>query len=125
MELMWLAALLETGVDTGSALRRFSGNSVLYRKLLLKFPQDDTFEKTHPAVQVNDWEAAAEEQHTLKGVVSNLGLTPLFADCTETVSLLREEKQGEAAQSYEKLRHTYEEFIEVIRSIEEAREHAE
>lgn len=35
----WLATLLETGADMKRAAA-FSGNSALYRKLLLKFPRN-------------------------------------------------------------------------------------
>ena len=120
METNWMAALKEAGADTDGALRRFSGNIGLYQKLLRMFPQDKTYEQIEPALQANDWTALQTAAHTLKGVAGNLGLTPLFDACSDTVSLLRAERYEEAAASCEKLRNTYLELIETIRLAEEA-----
>lgn len=120
MEMNWMTALKEAGADTDGALRRLSGNSGLYQKILRMFPQDETYEQIESALQANDWAALLAAAHTLKGVAGNLGLTPLSDACSDTVTLLRAERYVEAAVSCAKIRDAYTKLIEITRLLEEA-----
>lgn len=115
MDMKRLSALQTAGIDTESALRRFGGNSALYEKFLMKFPQDDSFAQIGPALEQEDWAAALTAAHTLKGVSGNLGMDRLFRSCSEIVSLLREKNDAEAVKAYEKLQSAYEDVIRALK----------
>ena len=75
------------GADYNSTMARFMGKEAMY----LKF-KDDNLEKLGTALEQQDYEAAFAAAHTLKGVVGNMGLTPLFnAVCAIVESLRKRE----------------------------------
>ncbi len=65
-------------IDFEDALYRFCGNEALFRKLVMKFPNDHSFEELKTALNANDTEAALLASHTLKGVSGNLSLVELY-----------------------------------------------
>ena len=106
---------LETlGVNTQEALRRFSGNSALYIKMLGKFitAANDTEVMTY--IEKEDYETAANNAHTLKGVTGNLSLTPLYSAYTDITNLLRGQKYDEAKSALEKILPVQKEIIACI-----------
>ena len=91
------------GVNTEEALRRVSGNSALYIKMLGKLTAAANDLEVMPCIEKEDYEAAVTNAHTLKGVTGNLSLTPLYNAYTEITNLLREQKYGEAKDVLEKI----------------------
>ena len=80
------------GADYNSTMARFMGKEAMYLKLLDKLFKDDNLEKLGTALEQQDYEAAFAAAHTLKGVVGNMGLTPLFnAVCAIVESLRKRE----------------------------------
>ena len=80
------------GADYNSTMARFMGNEALYVKFLDMLFKDDNLEKLGTALGQQDYEAAFAAAHTLKGVVGNMGLTPLFnAVCAIVESLRKRE----------------------------------
>lgn len=77
----------EAGVD--AAINRFMGNKALYRKFLLKFLNDHSYEAIVEHVQGGNYEEAFNSAHTLKGVSANLGLDPIYKGASEITELLR------------------------------------
>ena len=91
------------GVNTQEALRRFSGNSALYVKMLGKLTAAANDLEVMPCIDKEDYEAAVSNAHTLKGVTGNLSLTPLYNAYTEITNLLREQKYDDARAALEKI----------------------
>lgn len=114
MEMQKALALQKAGVDTEGALERFSGNSMLYERFLMKFPQDETFAKIAPALDADNFEEALRAAHTLKGVSANLGMNRLFHACSDMVSFIRNTEYGKAKAVYPETREAYEEVCRVI-----------
>ena len=71
------------GVNTQEALRRFSGNSALYVKMLGKLTAAANDLEVMPCIEKEDYETAVTNAHTLKGVTGNLSLTPLYNAYTD------------------------------------------
>ena len=65
------------GIDTNTGLAITQGNTVLYRKLLIKFRDNyaDFASDFQDAQKSDDAEAATRLAHTLKGVAGNIGAT--------------------------------------------------
>lgn len=116
MEDQLLKALEEAGMDVQETLRRFMNKDELYRKFLLKFVEDDTFEKIKPAMDGHNMEDALKAVHTLKGVTGNLGLKRLYKACVNTVNLIRQEEEEKAIESYEELKDAYEEICMIVKT---------
>ena len=80
------------GADYNSTMARFMGKEAMYVKCLDMLFKDDNLEKLGTALEQQDYEAAFAAAHTLKGVVGNMGLTPLFnAVCAIVESLRKRE----------------------------------
>ncbi|MBF0561301.1 MAG: response regulator [Alphaproteobacteria bacterium] len=67
------------GIDTASGLARMTGNASAYRRLLIKFAdnQANTLVELRTAVDHGDFELAVRLSHTLTGVAGNVGATAL------------------------------------------------
>ncbi|MCB6200470.1 Hpt domain-containing protein [Extibacter muris] len=85
----------EYGADYAGAMGRFMNNEGLYVRLLGMLFQDDNLENLGAALEMNDLGTAFEAAHTLKGVVGNLGLTPLYQALEKLVEPLRAGKKRE------------------------------
>ena len=70
------------GADYHSTMARFMGNEAMYMKFLDMLFKDDNLEKLV-------YEEALSAAHTLKGVVGNMGRTPLFHAVCAVVEPLR------------------------------------
>ena len=77
------------GIDVTGLLSRCMGSEALGAKLLKKFPADASFARLSAAMTADDFTAAVEAAHTLKGVCGNLSLSALFPLLEKQVALLR------------------------------------
>lgn len=102
------------GVNTGEALRRFSGNSALYLKMLGKVTAAVNDLQVMPYIEKEDYETAVTNAHTLKGVTGNLSLTPLYDAYTGITNLLREKKYSEAKNMLENILPVQNDILECI-----------
>lgn len=92
--------LINSGIDYEEGVRRFCGAEDLYCKFLKKFLEDTTFDALRQAMQEEDYEAAFQAAHTLKGLSGNLSLTPLYEASKEIVEMLREGANISGANAY-------------------------
>lgn len=90
--------LKSLGADTDDALVRFMDNSALYERMLKKLPKVVEDAPVMPYVESGDLDTALSNAHTLKGVVGNLSLTPLYNNYTEMVNLFRDDKPEKAKE---------------------------
>jgi len=69
------------GIDTTAGLAIVSGNEKLYRKLLIKFHQDNSnaIAEIQKALDIGDAKLAERLTHTIKGVAANVGAKKLAA----------------------------------------------
>ena len=87
--------LRQFGANTEEGLGRCMNNEAFYLRLVGMALDDKNFGKLEEAVNLEDKKAAFEAAHALKGVLSNLALTPLCAPVSEMTELLRAEKDAD------------------------------
>lgn len=90
--------LKSLGADTDDAIARFMGNSALYERMLKKLPKVIEEAPVMQYVESGDIDTALANAHTLKGVVGNLSITPLYNNYTEIVTLFRENSPEKAKE---------------------------
>lgn len=105
--------LYETDVD--GAMRRLSGDDVLYISLLDAFVEDDTMKELEAAVSGEQWDKAFTAAHALKGLAGNMGFIPLFHETGELVMLIRTGKTREIDTALKEVRRCYNDIVSVIR----------
>lgn len=81
----------EYGADYRVTMSRFLNNKEMYLRLLGMLFEEDNLQKLCIALEAGDLCGAFEAAHTLKGVVGNLGLVPLYQTLERLVELLRTE----------------------------------
>ena len=92
--------LKSLGADIDDAMRRFQGNEGLYKRLLMKFPDQTVSLNAAEYFEKEEYDKALENVHTLKGLAANLSLANLYEAYSEVVDLLRTERYIEAEQRY-------------------------
>ena len=111
--------LEENGADVEATLKRFMGNDAIYQKFLGKFPADPNYANLGTNIEAGAFEEAYKCAHALKGVVGNLGLTPIFNKVSDLVEELRNKTSDEvdaarANELWQEIRTVYEKFIVII-----------
>ncbi len=91
-----LDELKDLGVNIEDALQRFMNNSALYEKMLGKLVSNVKDIEVLPSLEAGDYSAACDAAHTLKGVMGNLSIAPLYKNYTQIVNLLRDNDPDEA-----------------------------
>ena len=117
MEDKFKSQLVESGADVETTLKRFMGNEAIYQKFLGRFPDDPNY---HNNLEEGAFEAAYECAHALKGVVGNLGLTPIFDRVSDLVEELRNKAPEDvnverAKEEWQEVKKVYEKFIAIIK----------
>ena len=107
-------ALDDIGAETEDALDRFMDDEEMYLKYVLDFPEEPTMDKLVDAVANQDYEQAEKSVHALKGIVINLGFTPLADASMDMLEELRDENIDSALDAYEDVKTEYDRFCKVI-----------
>lgn len=84
-----LEALKEWGCDVDGAMERLMGDEGLYQTCLHSVMEDKNFAGLCDALNQRKVEQAFEYAHTLKGVLANMGLTPMYDTVVQIVEPLR------------------------------------
>jgi HPt (histidine-containing phosphotransfer) domain-containing protein len=98
-----LSGLQGWGCDVSGAMERMLGDEEFYMEYLHLTVTDGEFDKLGQALERNDARAAFDAAHTLKGVLSNMGLTPLYDCVSAIVEPLREGRFDDTAEEYARL----------------------
>lgn len=111
--------LEESGADVETTLKRFMGKDELYLKFLGKFPADPNYANLGMHMEAGAFGEAYKCAHALKGVVGNLGLTPIFEKVSTLVEELRNKADDEvdaarAEEEWQDVKKAYEQFIDII-----------
>lgn len=102
------------GVDIDTALQRCVNNEALFIKLAKKIPDTAQFNDLKDALKEKDLDKAFDIAHALKGIVSNLAITPLEKPISEMTELLRERKDIDYSQYIEEMDDAYNSFCKII-----------
>ncbi len=87
--MLTLEKLAAFGADTKSGLQRCVNSEAMYLRFVGMVTEDRNFEELAQAIAENDQERAFRAAHALKGVLSNLSLTPILDPVSEMTELLR------------------------------------
>lgn len=79
----------EIGIKIEEALERFSNMEDFYDRFISKFPEEKNFISFLEYMEAKDYKNAFFACHTLKGVVGNLSIMPLYRLISEETELLR------------------------------------
>lgn len=96
--------LKQFGADTDDGLSRCMGNEAFYFKLIGKVVEDKNFQALEDAVAAKDLDKAFEAAHSLKGVLGNLALTPIYEPVYEITELLRKRTDIDYVPYLEKIK---------------------
>ena len=87
--------LRDFGANTAEGLGRCLNNEAFYLRLVNMALDDAGFTKLAAALERGDKKEAFEAAHSLKGVLGNLALTPLYEQVSEMTELLRAGKDAD------------------------------
>jgi HPt (histidine-containing phosphotransfer) domain-containing protein len=107
------SALIEYGIDIEDVMKRFVDDEDFYRECLDMFFKDDSLKDLKVAIDNQDIQEAFNAAHTIKGIVGNLGLTPLFDMVSELVEDLRADKTENALRKYNGILLEYEKLEKI------------
>lgn len=95
--------LRKKGCDIDGAMSRFLGDEELYMSCFNDVLNDAAFGQLKEALEADNAQAAFDAAHTLKGVISQMGLTSLLKITVEIVEPLRNGKTRGMLRLYDKL----------------------
>ncbi len=87
--MLTLDSLKNFGADVETGVARCAGKEDLYLKLVQTIPADEKFDSLKDALESKDFDRAFDIVHALKGVVTNLSITPLYDKISELTEYLR------------------------------------
>ncbi|MGN1422094.1 MAG: Hpt domain-containing protein [Oscillospiraceae bacterium] len=93
-----ITELKEMGANTDEGIERCMNKPELYERLLKKAPANIEKLEVLSLLDAGNIQTALSNAHTIKGVVGNLSLTPLYTAYVEIVNLLRADKPAEARE---------------------------
>ena len=90
-----LESLKAWGANVGDGMTRCMNNEGFYLRLVDLAMKETGFEELAEALAKKDLKAGFEAAHKLKGVLANLGLTPILEPTSALTELLRHETPGD------------------------------
>ena len=100
--MLTIEKLNEFGANTNEALERCMNNEQFYLMLVEKALKDDSLDRLDTALKNGNLDEGFEIAHSLKGVLGNLSLTPLYDVIVEMTELLRSRTQTDYTPYMEK-----------------------
>ena len=91
-------ALKSFGANTEEGMARCLNREDFYLRLVKTVPGEPNFEKLEKAIADGDLDAGFEAAHSLKGVLSNLSLTPISEPVGKMTELLRAREQADYSE---------------------------
>ncbi|MBR4168693.1 MAG: Hpt domain-containing protein [Lachnospiraceae bacterium] len=109
-----LDSLRAYGANVDEGLNRCVNNEEFYLKMIRKAVEDPGFENLQQAIAGKDLATAFEIAHALKGVLTNLALTPLAEPVSEIVELLRSKTDTDYSGYLEKIATKKDELVQLL-----------
>jgi len=106
-----LDKLNQFGANTKEGLDRCMNNEAFYLRLVDKGINDDSFIKLKNELEKKNYDEAFKIAHSLKGVLGNLSLTPLYDLAVEITENLRISKEIDYFELINKLLNKREELL--------------
>lgn len=110
-----LVKLKDAECDVEGALARFLDDEDLYVQFYSELLDDEAFTNLGNALEEGRLYDAFEFAHTLKGIIGNMGLTPMFelvCDIVEPLRINTDDGVKEKYQELLKLREKFSGFID-------------
>ena len=111
---MLLDELRNWGCDVDGALERFVGDEDLYKMCLNTVLVDKSFAGLGETLRASQVKEAFDHAHTLKGVLANMGLIPMFDIVVRIVEPLRTGDTEGLLPIYEELMQSKEMLAEMV-----------
>ena len=110
-----IEALRGWGCDVESAMERMLGDEEFYIECLTDVLDDPNFRTLNNALDRRETGVAFDSAHTLKGVLINLGLTPMYNAVVEIVEPLRAGRINGLQQKCEELERQRQRLAQILR----------
>lgn len=111
---MLLEELKNWGCDVEGALERFVGDAELYKTCLHTVLDDKAFVGLGEALDAQEVKEAFDYAHTLKGVLANMGLTPMYDITVQLVEPLRIGDSNNLRPIYEELLEAKDKLAQIL-----------
>ena len=108
---MTLDDLRAFGADVETGMARCMDNEAFYLRLVDTVKQEKKFDVLEQSIAAGDLDAAFEAAHSLKGVLGNLSLTPLYEPMNEITELLRSRQDIDYSALLKQIAGKREEFL--------------
>ena len=109
----------QMGADYEETLQRLRSESLIQR-VILKFPQDASYQELCQALEEKNMEVAFRAAHTLKGVCQNLGFQNLYGPSAELTERLRPLQETKTEDLMQKITEEYHRTIKAIEDFQNA-----
>lgn len=106
--------LIEHGIDYDDGVNRLMGNSMIFEKCLLKFPNDESYAKLKAELATGNCSEAFKYAHTLKGIAGNLSMKRLCASANECCEALRAGNIKDAIPLFTIVENDYNEVLAAL-----------
>jgi hypothetical protein len=110
-----VAQLKEWGCDIDAAMPRFLNDASFYCQLLAQLPADESFDELGTALKKGAAKEAFEKAHELKGVIANMGISPMYQTICEIVEPLRAGKCQGLDEDYARLMAEREKLLAILK----------
>lgn len=114
--MLTIEKLNKYGANTKEGLERCLNKEDFYFRLIDKAINDDSFIRLKTEIENKNYNEGFKIAHSLKGVLGNLSITPLYEIVYELTELLRIEKNIDYSNYLNKLLIKREELLELIKS---------
>lgn len=91
------------GCDIDNAMERFMGDKELYETCLKVTAYDENFDALCSALEKEDVQEAFRKAHSLKGVIGNMGIEPMYSIVCVMVEALRKGELNGMLDKYNEL----------------------
>ncbi|WP_167957889.1 Hpt domain-containing protein [Anaerosporobacter faecicola] len=98
-----LEELKQKGCNVDTTLERFLGDEDFFLECYEILLHDPNFKELGEELQEHHVEQAFEKAHALKGVIANMGVTPILTSIIPIVEKLRQKDMSNIMSQYAKL----------------------
>ena len=108
---------MQMGADYEETVQRLRSESLIQR-IILKFPQDPSYQELCQALADGNIEVAFRAAHTLKGVCQNLGFSNLYEPTYTLTETLRAGQLEGTQEQFAKVAEQYQCTMDAIRALD-------
>ena len=113
--MLTIEKLNELGINTKEGLERCLNKEDFYFKLITKAILDDSFMNLKTELENKNYDEAFKISHSLKGVLGNLAITPMYEIVYELTELLRNKKDMDYKEYIDNLLNKRNEILSLIK----------